>query len=200
LLNLILKRGENKMKLKLLAAVIMTSLMMGCETAPVQDGAATDPTQNEQSTDATSGGLNTLGDSSGSALSGAQQAGVSYEKNAINDPGSVLAERVIYFEYNSDAISGDYQALIAHHGKYLLQNTDMKVRLEGHADERGSREYNIALANRRAQAVRSMIATQGMNAKQLDVISYGEEKPVALSHDEAAWRLNRRVELVYEAK
>ena len=70
------------MKLKLLAAVIMTSLMMGCETAPVQDGAATDA-QNEQSMDATSGGLNTLGDSSGSALSDAQQAGVSYEKNAI---------------------------------------------------------------------------------------------------------------------
>lgn len=186
------------MKYKLLSAVIMTSLMMGCETTPVQDG-ATDPTQGEQSMDATAGGLNTMGDSSGTALSGVQ-AGVSYDRNAINDPGSVLAERVIYFEYNSDTISDDYKELLAHHGKYLLQNTDMKVRLEGHADERGSREYNIALGNRRAQAVRSMMAAQGMSAKQLDVISYGEEKPVALSHDEAAWRLNRRVELVYEAK
>ncbi|MBI3188966.1 MAG: peptidoglycan-associated lipoprotein Pal [Gammaproteobacteria bacterium] len=188
------------MKYKLLAAVIMTSLIMGCETTPVQDGSATDATQGEQSMDATSGGLGSMGDSSGTALSGAQQAGVSYDRNAINAPGSVLAEKVIYFEYNSDAISDDYREVLAHHGKYLLQNTDMKVRLEGHADERGSREYNIALGNRRAQAVRSMMAAQGMNAKQLEVISYGEEKPVALSHDEAAWRLNRRVELVYEAK
>jgi peptidoglycan-associated lipoprotein len=188
------------MKLKLLAAVMMTSLMMGCETAPVQDGTATDQTQGEQSGDATTGGLNGMNGSGGSALSGAEQAGVSYEKNAINDPASVLAERVIYFEYNSDAISDDYRELISHHGKYLLQNPDMKVRLEGHADERGSREYNIALGNRRAQAVRAMIAREGMNPQQLEVISYGEEKPVALSHDEQAWRLNRRVELVYEAK
>ena len=187
------------MKLKLLVAVMMTGLMMGCETAPVQDQATTDQ-QAEQGVDATAGGLNAANASGGTALTGAQQASVSYDKNAINDPNSVLAERVIYFEYNSDAISNDYKALLAHHGKYLLQNPDMKVRLEGHADERGSREYNIALGNRRAQAVRSTTAGQGMNAQQLDVISYGEEKPVALSHDEEAWRLNRRVELVYEAK
>ena len=185
------------MKLKLLAALIMTGMMLGCETAPVQD-TATDA--NQGATDASTGGLNAQNGSGGTALSGAQQASVSYDKNAINDPASVLAERVIYFEYNSDVISNDYRELIAHHGKYLLQNPDMKARLEGHADERGSREYNIALGNRRAQAVRSMMAVQGMNAKQLDVISYGEEKPVALSHDDEAWRLNRRVELVYEAK
>ena len=185
------------MKLKLLAALIMTGMMLGCETAPVQE-AATDA--NQGATDASTGGLNAQSGSGGTALSGAQQAGVSYDKNAINDPASVLAEKVIYFEYNSDVISNDYRELITHHGKYLLQNPDMKARLEGHADERGSREYNIALGNRRAQAVRSMMAVQGMNAKQLDVISYGEEKPVALSHDDEAWRLNRRVELVYEAK
>lgn len=187
------------MKLKLLVAVMMTSLMMGCETAPVQDQTGTTDQQAEQGVDASAGGLNAANASGGTALAGAEQA-VSYDKNAINDPNSVLAERVIYFEYNSDAISSDYKQLLAHHGKYLLQNPGMKVRLEGHADERGSREYNIALGNRRAQAVRSTTAAQGMNAQQLDVISYGEEKPVALSHDEEAWRLNRRVELVYEPK
>ena len=181
------------MKLKLLAALMMTGMIMGCETTPVQDTSALDQKPDDS---ATTGGLNSQGGSGGAALAGA----VSYDKNAINDPSSVLAEKVIYFEYNSDVISGDYRELVAHHGKYLLQNTDMKVRLEGHADERGSREYNIALGNRRAQAVRAMMATQGMNSKQLDVISYGEEKPVALSQDEAGWRLNRRVELVYEAK
>lgn len=186
-------------QLKLLSAVMAAGLLVACETAPVQSDAA-DPNQTEQSSDATSGGLNNANASGGTALSGAEQAGVSYAKGAINDPNSVLAERVIYFEYNSDAITGDFKTLLVHHGKYLLQNPDMKARLEGHADERGSREYNIALGNRRAQAVRSVLAAQGMNAQQLDVISYGEEKPVALSHDEEAWRLNRRVELVYEAK
>ena len=76
----------------------------------------------------------------------------------------------------------------------------MSVRLEGHADERGSREYNVALANRRALSVRRLVLFQGVNADQVSVISYGEEKPVALGHDDEAWRLNRRVELVYEAR
>jgi len=74
------------------------------------------------------------------------------------------------------------------------------VRIEGHADERGSREYNVALANRRAQSVRRLVLFQGAAAEQVDVVSYGEEKPVALGHDEESWRLNRRVELVYEAR
>ena len=187
------------MKVKLLAALIVAGMMIGCETTPVQD-ANTDSTKNQQDASATTGALNVQNGSDGTALSGKQQAGVSYEKNAINDPNSVLAEKVIYFEYNSDVISPDYRELITHHGKYLLQNPDMKARLEGHADERGSREYNIALGNRRGQAVRAMMIVQGMNANQLEVISYGEEKPVALSHDEEAWRLNRRVELVYEQK
>ncbi|MDH5764648.1 MAG: OmpA family protein, partial [Gammaproteobacteria bacterium] len=77
-------------------------------------------------------------------------------------------------------------------------NGDVHLRLEGHADERGTREYNIALGNRRAQAVRRLILLQGASASQITVISYGEEKPVALNHDEEAWRLNRRVELIYE--
>ena len=125
---------------------------------------------------------------------------IAYDKAAINDANNVLIEKVIYFEYDSDQISADYQELIAHHGKYLTENTDMNLRLEGHADERGSREYNVALANRRAQSVRRLILFQGVNTSQVTVISYGEEKPVALGHDNDAWQLNRRVELVYEAK
>ncbi len=143
------------------------------------------------------GGLSGSGLGGGTALGGAS---VSYEKSAINDASSVLAEKVIYFEYNSEQISEEYQVLIAHHGRYLAANPDMRVRLEGHADERGSREYNVALANRRAQSVRRLVLFQGVDAGQVDVISYGEEKPVSLGHDEESWRMNRRVELVYEAR
>jgi peptidoglycan-associated lipoprotein len=106
---------------------------------------------------------------------------------------------VIYFDFDSDQISKDYMDLIAHHGKFLANNPDMKLRIEGHADERGTREYNVALGNRRAQSVRRLISFQGTSSSQVTVISYGEEKPVALSHDEEAWRLNRRTELVYES-
>ena len=186
---------------KLASSLILAGLLAACTPDNVKDGdnaVDTDNQNTKQNTDAAqTGGLN-----DGDSLDGTRlNAGtVSYEKGAINDVNNVLAEKVIYFEYDSDQISPDYQELIAHHGKYLASNSDMKVRLEGHADERGSREYNVALANRRAQSVRRLVLFQGVNADQVSVISYGEEKPVALGHDNESWRLNRRVELVYEAR
>ena len=189
------------MNSKFLATMMMTGFLVACAPAQVKedtiaDDAATDG-QSQQATDSTQvGGLDGTGTADGTALAG---AAVSYDRAAINDSGSVLAERIIYFDFDSDQISQEFMDLIAHHGKYLAANSDMSLRLEGHADERGTREYNVALGNRRAQAVRRLILFQGANASQISVISYGEEKPVALSHDEEAWRLNRRTELVYEA-
>jgi len=186
---------------KLMTALLLSGVLAACTPDNVKDDSTMGDNNQQSGQDnidgAQTGGLNgtSLGD--GTALSGAT---VSYEKDAIYDAGNVLAEKVIYFEYDSDQISADYQELIAHHGKYLAANPDMKVRMEGHADERGSREYNVALANRRAQSVRRLVLFQGVNADQVEVISYGEEKPVALEHDEESWRLNRRVELVYEAR
>ena len=186
---------------KLVSALILSGLLAACSPENIKDDGATDEnaqTTNQQGADgAQTGGLDGSGSADGTALGGAV---VSYDKAAINDVNNVLAEKVIYFEYDSDQISADYQELIAHHGKYLASNPDMSVRLEGHADERGSREYNVALANRRAQSVRRLVLFQGVNADQVSVISYGEEKPVALGHDNESWRLNRRVELVYEAR
>lgn len=112
-------------------------------------------------------------------------------------PGGDLEVRVIYFEFDRAEIDGQSQALIRAHGAYLADNGDVAVRLEGHADERGSREYNIGLGERRAQAVRQMLMLNGASAVQLETVSYGEERPAALGSDEEAWSLNRRVELVY---
>jgi len=131
--------------------------------------------------------------SSGSALSGT----VSYDEAAINDAGSVLAQRVIYFDFDSSKIDGDFVELIKHHGKYLALNKSASVRIEGHTDERGTREYNVALADRRAQSVKRLLLFQGAASDQITIISYGEEKPVDTGHDEAAWRQNRRAEIVY---
>lgn len=131
--------------------------------------------------------------SSGAALSGT----VSYDEAAINDSGSILANRIIYFDFDSSKVGGNFVELIKHHGKYLALNKSASVRVEGHTDERGTREYNVALADRRAQSVKRLLLFQGAAASQITIISYGEEKPVATGHDESAWRQNRRVELVY---
>ena len=182
---------------KLLPVLMLASLLVACAPDNVKDADSSAGTTMQSADGVQMGGLNGADSTEGSFLSGMS---VSYEKAAINDVGNVLIEKTIYFDYDSDQISEDYQTLIAHHGKYLAANSDMRVRLEGHADERGSREYNVALANSRAQSVRRLVLFQGASADQVEVISYGEEKPVALAHDEESWRLNRRVELVYEAR
>ena len=116
----------------------------------------------------------------------------------LNDPASPLSNRVIYFDYDKSDIRSEFREIVNAHGRYLSDNPALKVRLEGHTDERGTREYNIALGERRANAVRSVLMVQGVRADQIQVVSYGEEMPVAYGHDEESWRLNRRAELIYE--
>lgn len=139
-----------------------------------------------------------VGSIDGTGISAGSELAVSYEKSAINDAGSVLSQRVIYFDFDSSTVAGDYLELVKHHGKYLALNSDATIRLEGHTDERGTREYNVALADRRAQSVKSLLLYQGAYSDQITIISYGEEKPVELGHDEQSWSLNRRAELVYQ--
>ena len=115
----------------------------------------------------------------------------------LGDPNSMLSQRIIYFAFDSDEIGSENFDLIAAHGAYLSDNPGTTVRLEGHADERGSREYNIALGERRALGVRRLLLLQGGGVDQMPVISYGEERPESFGHDEVAWARNRRVEIVY---
>jgi peptidoglycan-associated lipoprotein len=109
----------------------------------------------------------------------------------------LLAKRTIYFDFDSSEIRGEGTDIVAAHAKYLAQRGGMKIRLEGHTDERGSREYNIGLGERRAQAVRRALLLQGATEAQLSTVSYGEERPAAAGSDEGAWAKNRRVEIVY---
>jgi peptidoglycan-associated lipoprotein len=104
---------------------------------------------------------------------------------------------VIYFDYDRSDIRPEYAALIGAHARHLAGASGVRIRVEGHTDERGSREYNIALAERRAQAVRRALMLQGAGDAQLTTVSYGEERPAAAGSDEAAYEKNRRVELVY---
>jgi peptidoglycan-associated lipoprotein len=104
---------------------------------------------------------------------------------------------VIYFDFDRSDIRPEFNALIAAHARHLAGAAGTRVRLEGHTDERGSREYNIALGERRAQAVRRALLLQGVRDNQLTPVSYGEERPAAEGSDEAAYARNRRVEIVY---
>ncbi len=103
----------------------------------------------------------------------------------------------VHFEFDSSAIDSESQALIEAHAAYLANNLDVLLGLEGHADERGTREYNLALGERRGQAVRRILRLLGIDGQRLTATSYGEENPIATDHNESAWRLNRRVEFMY---
>ncbi len=113
---------------------------------------------------------------------------------------SILASRTIYFEYNSAKLSDETLSILEAHGAFIAENGNVKVRLEGHADERGSREYNIALGDRRAQSVRRVLLLQGASTDKIDTVSYGEEQPAVLGQTEETWAANRRVELIYKVR
>ncbi|NSL55733.1 MULTISPECIES: peptidoglycan-associated lipoprotein Pal [Uliginosibacterium] len=112
----------------------------------------------------------------------------------------LLQKRSIYFEYDKYDISLDYVTIIEAHSKYLKANPAAKVLIQGNADERGSREYNLALGQKRAEAVASNLKLLGVKADAVEAVSLGEEKPKATGHDEASWAENRRADLVYGAK
>jgi len=123
--------------------------------------------------------------------------GTAFDESAAAGPRASMKNRTIYFDFDRDEIKPEFQQIVADHGKYLAANPGTRVRLEGHADERGSREYNIGLGERRAQAVKQALLLQGAGASQLTTVSYGEERPAVTGSDEESWALNRRVEIVY---
>ena len=119
------------------------------------------------------------------------------ETDAAGPTAGLLAKRIIYFDFDKAEIRADSLPVVAEHAQYLARNPSQKVRLEGHADERGSREYNIGLGERRGQTVRRALLLQGVAEVQLSTVSYGEERPAVAGSDEQAYAANRRVEIVY---
>jgi peptidoglycan-associated lipoprotein len=108
-----------------------------------------------------------------------------------------LSKRVIYFAYDSDDVLPEYEPVMTAHAEYLASHPQQTAVLEGHSDERGSSEYNIALSERRARSVERSLRLQGAAEGQLQIVSYGEEKPAVSGHEESSWQQNRRVEIVY---
>ena len=116
------------------------------------------------------------------------------------DTDACLRQRVVYFDLDQDSLKPEFQAIMACHAKYLRDRPSSLITLQGNADERGSREYNMGLGERRGNAVSSALQAAGGSASQLTVVSYGEERPVCTETSESCWSQNRRVEIVYTAQ
>ena len=184
------------MKKNLLTAVAGLAVLMslaGCPSKPVLKTPA-DATRSTVPGGAAGGqsgagaNANAAGDQTGGAAAGVGKEGASA-------PAGVA--RLVYFDFDSSEIRPEFVSVIAAHAKALSANASIRVRLEGHSDERGSPEYNIGLGERRAQAVRRALMLQGVAESQLSTVSYGEERPAVAGETEEAWAKNRRVEFIY---
>ena len=170
--------------------LLFALLAFGC--ASTFDEEETDaPPVEDQGMDATE----STGDQGATAY-GAEESSRT-DISALDDPQSPLSVRVIYFEYDSSEIRPEYRQAIEAHAAYLAANPSTNITLEGHADERGSREYNLALGERRADSVKRQMNLLGASTNQIRTVSYGEERPAIDGHDETAWSENRRVEILY---
>jgi len=168
---------------KLAVTTLMLALLVGCASNKVPD-----PEPGDATYDAAGSGADT--DVYGDDPMGAGQA-------LDDDYTAGELATVIYFDFDSSEVRADFTDVVARHALILANDPAVRVRLEGHADERGSREYNIGLGERRAQSVRRMLMIQGASAAQIATVSFGEERPVALGSDEDSWEQNRRVEIKY---
>jgi peptidoglycan-associated lipoprotein len=176
--------------LKTLAALLIITFVTACagpSKSTVDEGAA----GGAQAGGAASAGVGDGGAGQGGAMGGTTGG------SALGGPGASQENRIIYFAYDQFEIKPEYDVILQAHAKYLAANPRARVRLEGHADERGSREYNIGLGEKRAQSVRSVLLLQGAVSDQIATVSFGEERPAVIGSDEEAWSLNRRVEIVY---
>lgn len=118
----------------------------------------------------------------------------------LDNPDSLLNQRLIYFEFDRSNVRSQFRPIIEAHAEYLQANSSARVILEGHADERGSREYNLGLGERRSESVEELLRAGGVPSRQIEVVSYGEERPVCRESNEDCWERNRRVEIVYTAR
>ncbi len=176
--------------LTILAGILALAVLAGCATAPQeQAGAAVEDRP------APLGPQKPAPDTGAKPLDTRPMVG-----DPLKDPGNILSKRSVFFDFDSNLVKEEYKPIVAAHARYLQENRGKKMRVEGNADERGSREYNIALGQRRADAVRQMMQLLGAQAGQIESVSYGEEKPRCTGHDETCWGQNRRGDIVYQGE
>lgn len=183
--------------LKQLLTIASCALVLGACSSPVKLDETAAPVDDRGSAGGAAGA--TAGAASMGGATGRQVAPVTVDgRDALNDPSSPLSKRSIYFDFDSYTIRDEYRGTIEAHARYLSANKGRKVIIQGNTDERGSREYNLALGQKRAEAVRKALAALGVSDAQLEAVSLGEEKPRATGSDDTAWAENRRADLAYQ--
>jgi peptidoglycan-associated lipoprotein len=169
----------------LLIPALLAALVAGCSSTPVDEtaGAPIDSRSGSSGvTPVTAGGLDSRG-----------------LPKELTDPKSVLSRRSIYFDLDKYEVKDEYRDLVAAHAKYLVANRGFKMLVQGNTDERGSREYNLSLGQKRSEAVKRSLVLLGAREDQVESVSLGEEKPKNPGHDESAWAENRRADMLYKA-
>ena len=172
----------------------------GCSTQPSQPTAPIDDLGTTSGAPTTPGATTSgtgAGGVSGSTVPGAGAGSGAAGANVLRDPNNILSKRSVYFDFDSFVVSDQYRALVEAHGRYLASNRGARAIVQGNTDERGSREYNIALGQRRADSIKRMMTLLGAQDSQVETVSFGEEKPRNPGSDEAAWAQNRRGDIVH---
>lgn len=170
----------------MLALVIAVSISACKTTEPTAETTAPDTTTTKPATDVTT--------------SAAPDPRDYTDARNFDNSESLLSKRVIYFDFDKSEVKSEYRPIVAAHAAYVSAHGSARVTLEGHADERGTREYNLGLGERRGNSVSGLLSAAGAMGSQLDTVSYGEERPVCRVSDENCWWQNRRVEIVYTAR
>ena len=167
--------------------VLLAALVAACarETQPEQPAEPAEPTTREQPEQPETDRIDPRDHS---------------DPRNLDNPDSLLNKRLIYFDFDRSDVRPEFRDIVAAHAEYVRSNGTARVILEGHADERGSREYNLGLGERRGNSVRDLMVANGASERQIEVVSYGEERPVCRTSDEECWQRNRRVEIVYTAR
>jgi peptidoglycan-associated lipoprotein len=132
------------------------------------------------------------------ATSPVQQTAVAGDP--LNDPNNILIKRSVYFDFDSNVVKEEYAPIVRAHAGFMASHAEARARIEGNCDERGSREYNLALGQRRAESMKKVMMALGVSDSHIETVSFGEEKPAVAGHDEAAWSKNRRDDIRYTAK
>lgn len=170
---------------KLILPAILASLLAACSSTPNNE-------QNPAPVESRSGAY-----SNANAGPGVNEGAL---PRVLTDPNSPLSKRSIFFDLDKYDVRADYQSLVSAHAKFLSENRKFRILIQGNTDERGSREYNLALGQKRADAVKKAMSLLGVSEDQIESVSLGKEKPRAEGHDEASWAENRRADILYNGE
>jgi peptidoglycan-associated lipoprotein len=190
------------MRYSIWATIAVSVFLVACKSTPMTPAKVEDKSVNVSAGDyakdangngADANGIKEVNIDNANSANGA-------DGNPLRDPNNILSKRNIYFDYNSDAIRSEFTSIVAAHAKYLQSHQDAKVILQGNTDERGTREYNLSLGQRRSVAVKQALNVLGVSDAQIETISYGEEKAMQNCASEDCFQESRRVDVVYQGE